>query len=178
MTRSKLTSDKMPVLDVNVTSDFRFRTYYDGRQDHFSNLSATDFSYPDDDIDHPSRSRTVQADARDTDMNFIMERYLKTGVLPQSRVEAFYGDASALPDFQTAQHILIEAREAFEALPAKVRDRFHNSPEEFLAFMGDTDNRDEAIKLGLIEPKDDPGTPPPAPKGKAAPAAPSSSGEE
>ena len=130
-----------------------FRTAYDGLQNLFSDLGATDFTVPDDHTDyHPSRSLTVQADADECDMNFIMARYVKTGLLPQSRAEGFFGDASALPDFQQAQQILIDANMAFESLPAKVRDRFHNSPEKFLAFMADEDNRQEAVLLGLLKP--------------------------
>lgn len=133
-----------------------FRTAYDDLQKKFSSESATDFSFPEDDASyHPSRSLTVQSDGDDCDMNIIMSRYLKTGLLPQSRASAFFGDASALPDFQQAQQIIIDAQLAFESLPAKVRDRFHNSPEKFLEFMGDEDNRDEMERLGLLKPTEE-----------------------
>lgn len=129
-----------------------FRTAYDDRQKSFSDATATDFTHDPLDVDHPSYDRAVQADARHTDMNFIMERYLNTGVVPQSRVMPFYGDASAAPDLMTAMNIVCEANEAFEALPAHVRDYFDNSPEKFLRFMGDEDNHSKAVKLGLIDP--------------------------
>lgn len=133
-----------------------FRTAYDDLQKSYSDASATDFSFPDDDADyHPSRSLTSQSDAADCDMNVIMSRYLKTGLLPQSRASAFYGDASALPDYQQAQQILIDAQLAFESLPSKLRDRFNNSPEKFLEFMSDTDNRDEMERLGLLKPTEE-----------------------
>jgi len=140
-----------------------FRTAYDNLQKDYSDMTAIDFSYPEDDINHPSRSRTVQADAAETDMNVIMDKYIKTGLVPQGLAEPFYGDASALPDFMEAQQIIIDARNAFEALPAKLRDRFHNAPENFLAFMEDEANYDEAVALGLLVLKETPPEPPAAP---------------
>lgn len=149
-------SKKSNVSSISVP-DVLIRTAYDGLQKHYSSITATDFTFDEDDgVDHPSRSRTVQADARDTDINFIMERYLKTGLLPQSRAQGFFGDASALPDYQEAQNIIVVAKTAFEALPAKVRERFHNSPEKFLDFMADEDNRAEAQALGLLKPVEPP----------------------
>lgn len=151
-----------------------FRTYYDDRQKAISDASATDFTVPDDDADyHPSRSLTNQSDAPECDINNIMARYLKTGLLPQSYATPFYGDASALPTFMEAQQILINANLAFESLPAKIRDRFHNSPEKFLEFMGNEDNKSEAIALGLLKPSEEvvPEVAPKEPtKGKTSPA--------
>ena len=150
-----------------------FRTAYDGRQKEFSDASAIDFTVPDDEADfHPSRSLTSQNEAEELDINSIMARYLKTGLMPQTRAQAFFGDASSLPDFMTAQQIILDAKAAFEGLPAKVRDRFHNSPEKFLEFMSDEDNLEEARFLGLLEPSTE-ALPSEAPKqhgeGKASP---------
>lgn len=149
-----------------------FRTYHDGIQKTISDASATDFTVPDDDADyHPSRSLTNQSDTLDSDINNIMARYLKTGLVPQSLAKPFFGDASALPSFMEAQQILIDANLAFEALPAKIRDRFNNSPAKFLEFMGDEDNKSEALALGLLKPEDEalPEAPPKEPaKGKAS----------
>lgn len=129
-----------------------FRTAYDDRQKSFSDATATDFTVPlDDDDYHPSRSLTNQSDAEELDINVIMARYLKTGLVPQSLVQPFFGDASAMPDFMTAQQIIIEGNNAFESLPAKIRDRFNNSPVNFLEFMGNPDNEAEARFLGLLE---------------------------
>lgn len=154
-----------------------FRTEYDGLNKRFSDETATSFHVPDDETDfHPSRSLTMQADADELDINNIMARYIKTGVAPASRYAPFYGDASALPSFQEAQQILIDANMAFESLPAKVRDRFHNDPARFLEFMGDEANEDEARSLGLLDPKKAPEEPVASPKrpkageGEATPA--------
>lgn len=72
-----------------------------------------------------------------------------------------------LPDayeFQDSLHLIKQAEMAFMALPAKVRERFHNEPAEFLAFMGDEKNGDEMIKLGLRQPAPTPMEPAPQPK--------------
>ena len=41
------------------------------------------------------------------------------------------------------------AEEAFNAMPAEVRDRFQNDPGRFLEFANDASNYDEALKMGL-----------------------------
>jgi phage internal scaffolding protein len=152
-----------------MTAKITFRTAYDGLQKNFSDLTATDFSVPEDDADyHPSRSLTSQSDASELDINNIMARYLKTGLVPMSRATPFWGDASALPDYQEAQNIIVEAKTIFDSLPAKLRDRFHNSPEEFLAFMGDEKNAKEAEFLGIVTPiQPDPEAERPQTAGKA-----------
>jgi len=40
--------------------------------------------------------------------------------------------------------------QSFRELPAEIRNRFRNDPEELLRFTENPQNRDEAIKLGLI----------------------------
>ena len=45
-------------------------------------------------------------------------------------------------------------KESFEKLDVNVRKRFENNPQKLLDFLKDDDNRDEAIKLGLVERKD------------------------
>ena len=60
-----------------------------------------------------------------------------------------YGDFSSVLEFQQAQNILIEAQDAFDALPASLRKRFDNDPAVMLEFIENPDNREEAEKLGL-----------------------------
>lgn len=85
------------------------------------------------------------------DINNIMARYNRTGQLPEMiKTDPQYGDYSEAPDFQEASNIVIKAREQFEALPAKVRERFQNSPETFLAFATDKSNREEMGRMGLL----------------------------
>lgn len=87
--------------------------------------------------------------AAETDLNRIMARYTQTGELPQEIIGT-YGDFSEGIDYHQAQNIILRADAQFNALPAEVRARFSNDPAEFLDFVHDPENLDEALELGLL----------------------------
>lgn len=119
-------------------------------------------------LSFPSPSRTKQAHKDECDINNILARYKRTGVLDfQQKHEPQYGDVTAL-DFQQAQFTVAAANGMFAAMPAFLRARFDNDPYKFLAFVHDERNRVEAEDLGLLKPKPAPPAPNVAP---AAPAA-------
>lgn len=91
-----------------------------------------------------------QSFKEECDINRIMFKYQKSGTVTwlNSR-EPTYRDVSG-GDFRTAMDLVVKANESFAALPSSVRTRFHNDAGEFLAFMDDKSNLDEAIKLGLV----------------------------
>lgn len=97
-------------------------------------------------------SLTKQEFADECDVNKIMERYNKTGVLPQSvDRSAFYFDADEMPwTFQEMQNILIDARNAFAALPAVVRKEFDNDPVAFAEFANDPKNVDKLREWNML----------------------------
>lgn len=98
--------------------------------------------------------RTKQADKESCDINYILDRFERTGELPvSSGASGMYGDFADVPDYLESLNIVRSAEAQFMALPAKLRDRFENDPAKFLAFVGDNKNYDEAVKLGLIEAK-------------------------
>ena len=106
------------------------------------------------------------------DINRIMDRYMRTGVLsdPMSMARPMtYGDFSNLGDYQSNMNKVIEAREVFDRLPAKVRERFGNNPASLLAFVMDSNNREEAISLGLLEVPQEQATPSVTPVEGASP---------
>lgn len=83
------------------------------------------------------------------DINNILKKYQKTGVVDWlAKHEGTYADVSAF-DFMSAQMTIVEAKRMFGDLPSSVRKRFSNDPAEFLLFMEDDSNLEEAIKLGL-----------------------------
>ena len=84
------------------------------------------------------------------DINNILERFGVTGELPTNTRLPQYGDFSGITDYQSALNAVMEAQEAFMALPAAVRARFANDPAAFVDFCSDESNRDEAIALGLV----------------------------
>lgn len=93
---------------------------------------------------------TEQAHKDVTDINKIIEKYDKHGLLSHVQtMEARYGDVTGV-DFRNAQDLYIKAQNSFEALPANIKKRFNQSAADFLDFMDDPNNRDEAIELGLI----------------------------
>lgn len=100
-------------------------------------------------------SLTQQQFKEECDINNIIARYETTGLLtdplhPGTRMPQF-GDFSNVPDYLHAQTIIARTREAFEALPSKIRDRFDNDPAQMLEFLQDESNREEAVKLGFID---------------------------
>lgn len=90
------------------------------------------------------------------DINLILDRYMKTGELPINHKVGRYLDLSELPDYQGALDTVMRAEAAFMDLPAKLRERFQNDPSQLLNFLNNPQNNDEAIQLGLIEPKTNP----------------------
>lgn len=116
-------------------------------------------------------SKTKQAMLAECDVNRIIKQFSATGQIKHISAKAALGAYTNLPndmDFQSALNIVIEGEKAFATLPAKVRDRFGNSPAEFLQFLDDPKNKDEAIALGLFKkppapPQEPPVSPPPPP---------------
>lgn len=96
---------------------------------------------------------TQQSAAAEADINNIVARYQKTGILPEIARQGVFGDVSGIPDYQTALNIVQDAEEAFKALPSPLRARFNHNPGELLDFLQNEQNRAEAVALGLLEPQ-------------------------
>lgn len=95
---------------------------------------------------------TEQHHKKECDINNIIKKYDRTGLISHvSKMEAKYGNMTGL-DFKNAHDMVINAKEEFNKLPSEIRKRFRNSPEEFLRFFEDENNRQEGIELGLINP--------------------------
>lgn len=115
-------------------------------------------------------SLTKQSLSAEMDINNIMSRYTKNGILPDLIKEnAIYGDFSASLDYQQSMEVVLKAQEQFDALDASVRDRFKNDPVEFLAFAEDPKNAQGLIDLGLATARELPSQPAtPLPEAKNA----------
>ncbi len=93
--------------------------------------------------------RTEQAHAGEADINSIMAKATKGGMTDYvQQHEPHYGDASG-PDFMAANILVANANTMFEDLPADIRAKFKNNPEEFLEFVNNGQNLQEMYKLGL-----------------------------
>lgn len=99
-------------------------------------------------------SYTKQSFKEESDINTIVRRFGLTGQLPTDLRVPIDGDFTNVPDFRTAMQMIVEARESFDQLPANLRARFHNDATEFVEFVSDDNNRDEAVKLGLVVKKE------------------------
>jgi phage internal scaffolding protein len=98
-------------------------------------------------------SLTQQQFADEADINTIVNRFLKTGVLPTPNTFPQYVDFEGVFDYQSAMNLVRAADESFLRMDAKVRARFNNSPQEFLEFFANPENVQEAIRLGLAIPQ-------------------------
>ena len=96
----------------------------------------------------------TQQNAKDEcDINIIVEKAKRGADLSQLERRPIYGDFTNLPDYRTALIMVNQARDAFMALDANVRKRFGNDPAMMLDFLNDPNNREEAVKLGLVNPE-------------------------
>lgn len=106
---------------------------------------------------------TKQNHKNECDINFIMSKYAKTGLISHVANKApQYGEYETI-DYKEAMNLVISAQESFDSLPATLRKRFGNDPNEYFQFVHDPDNRDEMIKMGLIDPSKAPTTEEPIP---------------
>lgn len=117
-----------------------------------------------DDFDHlgcvvldTSNCFVQQHDAADCDINNIMARYERDGVITHvNRYQGHYGDFTGVVDYQTALHLVQDAEDCFMSLPAHIRKKFDNDPGQFLDFVSDPANADAMIEMGLaVKPHQD-----------------------
>lgn len=101
-------------------------------------------------IDCSADGLTKQSFRDECDINGIMSRYVATGMLEHVNERAgVFEDFSGF-DFAQSMNVVAKANEMFAALPAQIRKRFQNDPVAFVEFVQDESNRDEAVKLGIV----------------------------
>lgn len=95
-------------------------------------------------------SLTEKSHAAQTNIQNIMAKYERTGVIEHSRqYQGTYGDFANLPTFQRAQQIIADASTMFESIPATIRADFNNRPEQFLDFIQNPENREQIESYGF-----------------------------
>lgn len=95
------------------------------------------------------KSRTQQQFKDETDIKVIVKNFTRTGLAPMRTAVPLPGDFHEVFDFQSAQNLLVRAKQAFMELPSGTRKRFGHDPAEFVAFVANPENGDELVKLGL-----------------------------
>lgn len=94
---------------------------------------------------------TSQSARKETDLNYLMKRHKRLSEIPFVKKNPMYGDFSTVGDYTQALETIKRSKEAFGQLSAEVQKRFNHNPAELLQFVNDINNKEEAIKLGLIE---------------------------
>lgn len=87
-----------------------------------------------------------------SNINNIMKRYRNMNSVPNFAPTGHYMDTTNVKSYHESLNIVLDAQTKFQQLPSDIRKRFSNNPEELLQFLGDKNNKEEAIKLGLINP--------------------------
>lgn len=98
------------------------------------------------------KGRVKQQARPECDINAMVARARNGAMLPM-RTGAFYFDCTTVPpDFQAAQDFFVEAQRKFDALPAQVRLRFKNAPQNLVEFVSDPANAVACREMGLLPP--------------------------
>lgn len=115
----------------------KFKTPYDG----IRNRKQIDFT--------GDEGKTIQEQSEATDINNILERYARTGLIDHvQKHEPQYGEFAAY-DFQANQNMIAKITQTFEELPARDRQHFNNDPQQFVEFIAQQENIDD-MKDGKI----------------------------
>lgn len=95
-------------------------------------------------------SMTKQSFKNECDINNLLNKYQKTGLLEHVSVhKGDYSDLSYVQDYHTSLNQLNNAQETFNSLPSSLRKKFDNDPRQFVEFVLDPNNKDEIHALGL-----------------------------
>jgi len=100
----------------------------------------------------PAESMTKQSFKDECDINKIMAKFQRTGVLEHYAKHApQYMDIPPL-DHAEALILISEAASMFEELPSSIRKKFENNPQKFLEFVDNPDNIEQLREMGLAKP--------------------------
>lgn len=105
----------------------------------------------------PEETRTHQEFKEECDINTIIDRFgIGNEFTPPDKWITSIDISDAPNDYQTIMNQLNEAKDQFMRIPAKVRAQFDNDPAQFMAFVEDSRNAEEMIRLGLAVQRTEP----------------------
>lgn len=115
-----------------------FRTAYDNKRTRVS-VDFTD-----------TETMTEQCHKQDCDINTIIKRYDKTGLITHvNKATAEYGDYTTVNEYQQSMQLVIDAENAFSEIPSNIRKKFGNDAGAFFEFATDPNNHDKMVEMGL-----------------------------
>lgn len=98
----------------------------------------------------PGRTRQDQKDS--CDINLIMRKYLKRGILPRINAKTpVYDDFSTVLSYHESLDRIARADALFAALPAELRANCKNDPALLIEYVESGDHVDELVDLGVME---------------------------
>lgn len=98
-------------------------------------------------------SLTEQSHAKMCNVNNIVNRFMKTGVLDHVRsFQGEYRDVSDFGDYRSALERIQLAQDIFEALPIELKRKCENDPAKFLDYCADDANYEELTEIGILLP--------------------------
>lgn len=126
----------------------KFNTYYERKK------TGQETVYKGKNVKHSSfhfakPSMTEQQFKHETDINNIVKGAISN--LPPRNSMPVFADFPDPNAYVESMNMIADAHSLFETMPSDIREKFKNSPEEMLRFMADENNKDEAIKLGLVK---------------------------
>lgn len=99
-------------------------------------------------------SLTQQHFAEEANINSIMGRYARTGILGNPSTgparQPFEGDFSQNLSFHEMQNKIVDAQTSFDNMPSHIRNKFENDPQKLIDFLSTEKNLEEAQALGLV----------------------------
>lgn len=99
-------------------------------------------------------SRVDRSFAADADINVIVSRFLKTGVLPSLAVPPQFGDMTLIPRGTDALMAVRNAQQSFERLPLELQKELGHNIANFEPWLVDPKNRERAIQYGFLKPSE------------------------
>lgn len=108
--------------------------------------------YRGDDLFFPADAvGAKQSFKAECDVNNIVRHFQQTGEFAHLALSSpSFGDVTGL-EFGEMMDFVAKAQASFDALPAELRRRFSNDPQEFVEFVQDPANSDELVRLGLAK---------------------------
>lgn len=97
---------------------------------------------------------TEQSHKNETDMNFILRDYQRTGLIKHAKNHEGKYDDITMQDFQSAMYIVAQGKTMFELLPANIRKEFNQDPGQFLSFVQNPDNAKRMESMGILKGND------------------------
>lgn len=83
-----------------------------------------------------SKSRTIESQSDETDINRIVNRFMKSGTIDHlNSRQATYGDNSAAMDLKASLDAVMIAEDSFGALDAHIRAAANNDPATLLNML-------------------------------------------